>query len=292
MPLFCRWIIVTELEEPVLARLFSHEWEAGDPSCLNLADIVVATCVDYLGDIQRWLNQMFVSHFLQQLAASTCAHYCMALRRRWVLQVSALADRDRSSTLNRGVFGNGFRVAELIMGDRQAMLKFFGRCERDLEKKPDIQQDEGEYEYELTDRLNGSNVAQSGTFTSELMPMQFLAKIIVASHLSGVQNEVESMFERWGVDGLRLVYCAIMCNTSISSTVKAERQDMLDAAVSLFTKGANRYSREYADEFKYLRDEDSATDLNPLLAQFNQSYSTGLISSTSMNMNTTKKSYW
>ena len=276
---------MTELEEPVLARLFSQEWEAGDPSCLNLADIVVATCADYLGDIQRWLNQVFVSRFLQQLAASAGAHYCMALRRRWV-QVSVSADRDRTS-LNRGVFGNGFRVAELIMGDRQAMLKFFGRCERDLEEKPDTRhEEEGEYEYE--DRLSGSS-AQSGTFTSELMPMQFLAKLIVASHLSGVQNEVESMFERWGVDGLRLVYCAILCNTSISSTVKAERQDMLDAAVSLFVKGANRYSREYADEFKYLRDEDSATDLNPLLAQFNQSYLTGPSSN-----NTTKKSkaYW
>lgn len=275
---------MTELDEPVLVRLFSQEWEVGDPSCSGLADIVVATCADYLGDIQRWLNKVFVSRFLQQLAASACSHYCMALRRRWV-QISILAEKDRS-LLNRGVFGNGFRVAELIMGDRQVMLKFFGRCERDLEEKPDAQRDGGAFEYDLADRNGSSN--QSGIFTTELMPMQCLAKIIVASHLSGIQNEVQSIFERWGIDGLRLVHCAVLCNTTISSTVKTERQDMLDAVVSLFAKAANRYSREYADEFKYIRDDDSAQDLSSLLAQYSQSYS-----GPSSNNGTKKsKAYW
>jgi hypothetical protein len=81
---------------------------------------------------------------------------------------------------------------------------------------------------------NSKDINMSSAVVGEAASLQQLSKLFVASHFSGIENECRLLCERWGLDGLRLVHCAVYCNTVLNS--KAERQEMVETASQQYVR--------------------------------------------------------
>lgn len=87
--------------------------------------------------------------------------------------------------------------------------------------------------------------------TDEMEPLINLARVVSSRNPSSKDNEgnrdAKALFERWGVDGLRVVQAAIMANPSVS---KPEKTLNVDGAKRLFdSAAAGSYSSEPMEDF-------------------------------------------
>lgn len=87
----------------------------------------------------------------------------------------------------------------------------------------------------------------------ELKYFRFLSQMILAPHISVIEQEVRLIYEKWGSDGHKLVHCAINANPALS---KQDRADLLDAAVTLFSRGSatGPYNMVACEDFKNVAD--------------------------------------
>jgi hypothetical protein len=146
-------------------------------------------------------------------------------------------------------FNNSFRVAELLLIDKRELQSFFAGQEIPNESKGD----------------ENDGHQSTSPYATELGCIQSLSQLLVCSHISGVTEEVRALCDRWGLDGLRLVHCAIQCSSTLGS--RAERQEMIDGANEVFIKllsgSSSSRLREYSEEFAYIG--DSSADINTLI---------------------------
>jgi hypothetical protein len=70
--------ILEDLDEQYFSRLFSPEWEAGEP----LSGILVATLKDYFMDLSIWLGEYYFSKLVYQALNTVVVTYIMMIRRR------------------------------------------------------------------------------------------------------------------------------------------------------------------------------------------------------------------
>lgn len=80
--LFCRRLILQDLNDVVFDKLFTLEWEQS--TVVGLCGIICATLQDYFKDIEEWLPSEFYCRLTLETANHVVKEYCMALRKRSV----------------------------------------------------------------------------------------------------------------------------------------------------------------------------------------------------------------
>ena len=105
----------------------------------------------------------------------------------------------------------------------------------------------------------------------ELQPIQQLARIMTATHISGAEDDAKAIYAKYHGDGLKLIIAAIQCNPSLNG--KDERLENMEVAIKIFTTGYSsmvgkktpiKYSIECNEMFANI--DPIAVDMqNPLL---------------------------
>ena len=235
------------------------------------------------------------------------AHYVMAVRRHLPQAsspVSSTAGGAGAGTEPGAVvIADPYRAAELLIADRDVLLAFFSRFDSEGNVCTSSAASTGESEgYSAREPTTGPFAAQ---FAQELMALQYLAQLLVASHVTGVVADgCTELYERYGLDGLRAVQCAIQ---GVQSKTRQERHDMVEKANTLYatkmlSKGSrsptapSASSREFAEEFSYL--SDSTGDLSTLLGAANPTHLTssssggGAASTSQQQQAPRKNNFW
>ena len=192
----------------MFSKLFKLEWESGDAS--GLCQMITATLQDYWRDIEEWLPEYFFSKFVKECMTVVISQYCMCLRR---YPPGSLT------------FTGELTAARRMFEDMETLGNFF-TVNMDKLRKGGI-------------RPNPNDPSGQQALAYELNPISQLARIISATHISGAEEEVNSLYDRWGADGLQLVQCAISSNPSMDKNDKA---DNLEVAEKMFNK--KKYSAD------------------------------------------------
>lgn len=182
-------LLMNDLEEPVLSRLFTSEWEGGEP----VAGVGTMTLQDYFADLSEWLPPFFFSKLMRECLVGFVSQYVMALRK---------------VAVGNFQFGSELSAGSRVITDMEGIKQFFSL-------RVDVLK-------------NGGMV---GTLEDELLPLQQLAKVITATHISGARSDVVELYIRWGKEALKVVQCAIQANPSLD---KAERAEGVDAANRIY----------------------------------------------------------
>lgn len=206
-----------DLEEQAFSKLFKKEWESGEEA---ICPTIAATLQDYFADIQGWLQSYFFSRFVYECLNAAVTQYVMCLRRY------------PPGSLQ---FTGELSAAKRIFDDMEEMTKiFYDNIETLQAGGLKLKHGDGDAEAALAECL---------------APMSQLARIISATHFSGATTEATALFERWGVDALQLIQCALNSNPSMD---KNERLENLEAAERLFNQ--KKYSeQQQCDVYRTVR---------------------------------------
>eukprot|EP01032_Pedospumella_encystans_P010614 gene10614-12394_t len=240
--------VLLELDDSIFLKIYGPEWESGE----NLSNILIVTLADYFQDLSTWLPADYFKVFVRELMIFTADKYLMYLRKK------------SNGTFT---FTSELNAANRVLNDKLVIQEFF---ETHM-VVDDTQSVEGVEEEDFV-RSNVVEVREMRLFIeSHFEPMIHLACVISARHPSGVGADVRALYQRWGIDGLRLVQAALLANPSVNKTEKATN---IDAAKKMFDGGDRNgapFSNKPNEEFaSYDTGTLSAEALAKAVAKANQ----------------------
>lgn len=216
--------------EEVFGRLYTSEWETGAADCIGT---LTATLTDYFEDLSIWLSEYFYSKFVKDTLVAVVDSYVMSLRRR-----------ANGTTF---CFTSEILAANRIIHDKTAMEDFFGRFE-DVLRRGGLKKGSKRGGGAKTTNPSSSSNDES-PLTTELEPLINLARVVSSRNPFSKETEghVRALFERWGVDGLRVVQAAILCYPSGATAADKEaKRSSVETARKLFE--ANAAAARYVTE--------------------------------------------
>ena len=202
--------VLEDLDEPVFSKLFTDEWESGQP----LMDIYIATLEDYFHDVRDWVPEFFYDKFVKDIFIQTIFIYVMSICKHGIVITSNAS----SNIINfPHLFSSEMNAASRISNDYEVLRNFF--------------------------QQHAETLAAGGlksSFVHELEPLKQLAHITILSKMNGngVEENVKLLFKRYGKEGLAVVTSAICCNPAMN---KNEKIHNIKLANELFKKKQNDY---------------------------------------------------
>lgn len=217
------------MEEDVFSKIFTPEWEFSQPGD-SFMKILSATYEDYLSDLSQWLGLNHYTKLMYSLLVQTVGRYLMTLRKR---------------SNGAFTFTNEINAANKVLVDRTVLIDFFKNYLKDLERggmRPET------YVSKLPEEDGQKAVPNAATTESALYvtlePMVSLTVVITVRQFSVGENDMKSLFKKFGIDGLRLVQACCFCNPVIN---RMDRQLFSDQAKKLFEDG--NYNQTFKEEF-------------------------------------------
>jgi hypothetical protein len=223
--------ILEDLDEAFFSRLFTSEWESGQ----NLSSTLIATLGDYFKDLSTWLSEYFYSKFVKETLVALINNYVMALRRR---------------TNGVFTFSSEILAANRIINDKTTIEGFF-ELYSDTLRKGGLKGGKRGAATKAAASSSGVTLTTFSLLTDEMEPLINLARVVSSRNPSSKDNEgnrdAKALFERWGVDGLRVVQAAILANPSVS---RPEKTTNVEGAKRLFdSAAAGTYCSEPMEDF-------------------------------------------
>jgi hypothetical protein len=195
--------ILIDLDEPVFSKIYTVEWETGT----RLTETLTATLDDYLNDISNWIPKFYFFKLVRNIFGYSVDLYCMSLRK-----------------LSNGIFHfmNELVATSMVAQDMQILLAYFTKWIDAL-------------------RVLGEDVAENDEMNPDknpvvagLKPISVVATLIGATRLAELEENSISLFEKYGIDGLKLVSSIIMANPVLS---KGEKMHFGDKLLKVFEAG-------------------------------------------------------
>ena len=216
---FLTKLILEELHEPAISKIFGRDWEAGG----QYVATIIATLQDYLTDIKIWLPEFFYSKFVHDVLSGVIGKYVVAL-----CQFSSQCDDSYT-------FKSELNVAKRVLHDLNCIKNFFVRpAQLEMLRKGGLRGDISE------------------ALAEEFLPMNFLASLIGAAHVSAVQEEMQYFLSHFGKDGLYIIKSAVKMNPSVDKTEKTRSMEiaskMFEKVKALEVEGLERPSRWVEDK--------------------------------------------
>lgn len=227
--------ILESLDEAVFSKLFSPEWENANDKEEGIIPILTATLEDYFGDLSEWLTYYHYTKLVRELLLATVTRYVMSLRKK---------------ANGAFTFMNEIVAVNKVVKDHAVLQTFFEKYLQDLQRgglRP------------KNAEPNNSNAMQQA-LTEELEAMFWLTKVINCRSLSLAERDCKSLFQKYGMDGLRVAQAGFLSNPTIP---KIDRQQICEQLKKMFDSQAsiNKYRMELLEEYK---DFDTMTMfLNP-----------------------------
>lgn len=132
----------------------------------------------------------------------------------------------------------------MILRDQDAFVEFFDEYAEELRKSG------------MEGPRQGQGQAALSIAFGELKYLSCLAEVVVAEHISGSKDSIESMLVKWGPDGLKLIFAAIQSNPTLrgDKTAKAAKQAFIDAVAQKYEMGTKKgaYGIVESEEFASL----------------------------------------
>lgn len=165
---FLARVVLGDLDEPVFSRLFTAEWESGEP----LVATLTATLEDYFRDITNWLPGYFFAKFVHEVFTIAVGSYVMALRR-----------------LANGAFYfmNEVIASARVRRDEEILQEFFEKYDS-MHMKKEISKTKDEQE------VLGTNIS---AVSYELIGLKCMAVCITAFHVSSAEREIRILFKKY-----------------------------------------------------------------------------------------------
>lgn len=227
--------ILGDLEEEVFGRLYTHEWEAG-ADCIST---LTATLSDYFQDLSHWLSEYFYSKFVKETLVATVDNYVMSLRRR---------------ANGAFTFSSEILVANRIIHDKTSIEAFFEQY-TDILRRGGLKKGRRGAKGAVAIASAASiSAANDSPLTGELEPLINMARVMSSRNpfSKDTEGHVRALFERWGIDGLRVVQAAILCYPSGSSNAEKEsKRNNVEIARKLFESNvaSSHYNTEPLPDF-------------------------------------------
>eukprot|EP01034_Spumella_vulgaris_P029420 gene29420-36474_t len=233
--------ILEDLDEEFFSRLYTPDWEAGK----DLSSTLTATLDDYFKEFSTWLSDYFYSKFVKETLVTIINNYIMALRRR----------------INGSfTFSSEILAANRIINDKTTIEAFF-ELYSDTLRKGGLKGGKRGAATKAAAATSSMTLTTFSLLTDEMEPLINLARVVSSRNPSSKDNEgnrdAKALFERWGVDGLRVVQAAIVANPSVS---KQEKAVNVEGAKRLFDSAPpGTYTTEPMEDFASF---DAASGLN------------------------------
>ena len=202
--------VLADLDEPVFSKLFTDEWESGQP----LMEIYIATLEDYFNDIRVWLPEFFYDKFVKDIFIQSIFIYVISISKHGIVITSNAS----SNNINfPHLFTSEMNAASRISNDYEVLRNFY---------------------QQHSETLSAGGLKSS--FMDELEPLKQLAHITILSKMNGngVEDNVKLLFKRYGKEGLAVVTSAICCNPAMN---KNEKIHNIKLANELFKKKQGDY---------------------------------------------------
>ena len=197
---FLTQVILYELEGPVISMLFGQEWEAGG----KYVGTIIATLEDYFPDISVWLPEFFYCKFVKEMLIN--------LVKKYVITLGDFGE----NCVDSYTFESELNAAKLIINDFESIRDFFMQPKQAaMLKKCGL----------------GVDDDIENAIINEMKPIQLLARVVGASHLSAVQADVEYLLHRLGEDAIRIVRNAIKLSPNLNKTEKQQSEKLLSCLI-------------------------------------------------------------
>ena len=202
----------------------------------------------------RWLSPIFYGKFVHHILHLIVSHYCNAIRHRFHSTTNTRTDRDENNSSNnqqqQHLFMNEYKIAELILIDKAVLTTFFDIYDDDIRtglSLPLKQQLDTITKDSSKNKNNNNPTTITATaaniispHVTELLSLQYLSQIFMVSadgnELSNVGTEIKYLFDRYHLDGVRILQCIIHCQSNLN---KQERKATDEFIISSFMKCAS-----------------------------------------------------
>lgn len=222
---------------PVFSRLFRPEWESGEDLC----SIVILTLDDYFTDIKLWIDEEYYFIFAFQMVCRIVNLYCMALCRE-----SRSSSSSMGSSRQMVQFKSCDGAAHRIVDDARALVEFFDKYDAAIVKGAAILRSKtNQTKAQSAPNPEGVNaplaqqvtekVSTSGPLMHETKFLFHLSRVVGSwTEVREVEMEMLALFNKWGLDGRRLVHAAIRSSPQFDVD---QRNDMLRRVSNLYAQG-------------------------------------------------------